>query len=400
MTEEAHDPQRTRAKLQRPASYGSWRPPMSERLKPGTVFDERYSIGELIGGGATGNVYAATRIEDEAPVALKVIHGHLIGNRQVNLRFHREAEVLRKLTSPNIVRVHDFGEEASGLLYLALERLDGVPLGTLLEEHRELPLDQVGTILLGVCSAMQEAHKAGIVHRDLKPDNVVVLIDQETVVRVAVLDFGLSKMLQGKGLGSTNLTEQNMVLGTPEYMAPEQARGDEVDDRCDIYAAGVILYLLLAGQVPFKRRSPMAVMTAHLTEEPEEPRFRPSGRPVPSSLVAVAMHALAKRRRDRYPDAAALADALRKALQEPDDPRSVRPPVPKRDSIPQQDTKTEADRDIGHADTLPVVSGMSRPPSIAPVKRESATSLRWWIVVVVVAGLAGITLGVLVGSGW
>lgn len=375
------------AKLEAPASHGSWRPPASQRLQPGTIFAERYTIDDLIGEGATGTVYAARRNDDNQPVALKVIHAHLVGNRQVNRRFHREAEVLRQLTTPHIVRVQDFGEDASGLLFLALERLKGEQLGTIISREIELPMSHVAAIFRGICSALAEAHAAGVIHRDLKPDNVVVERLGDVVVRVAVLDFGLSKMLRGRTMGSTNLTEENMVLGTPEYMAPEQARGDEVDDRCDIYAAGVILYLLLTGRVPFKHKSPVAIMTAHLTQDPSPPTHRPSGSVVPSSLVAVVMHALAKRRRDRYPDAAALAGAFETAMTTPDDPRSVHPPAPQRDSVPDRDT-------IGHADTLPVVSGLSEPPKPVPASTERPSS-RVWIAIAVIAGVVGVVAGVL-----
>ncbi|PIE06094.1 MAG: serine/threonine protein kinase [Sorangium cellulosum] len=384
----------SKKKLQRPASDRGIPTPANGHLQPGSLFAKRYQIEELIGEGATGTVYAAQRVKDEQKVALKVIHPQLVGNWQINRRFHREALVLKKLTTPNIVRVHDFGEDESGLLFLDLEMLEGEQLGTILDNDAELPISQVEAIMLGICSALQQAHAAGIVHRDLKPDNVMVQRRDGKVTRVAVLDFGLSKMFHTENLGSTNLTEQNMVLGTPEYMAPEQARGDEVDARTDIYAAGVILYLMLTGRVPFKRRTPMAVMTAHLMEDPEEPASRASGTPVSSSMVAVAMHAIAKRPGDRYPDAASMADAFRKALKLPQSPSSVRPR--------NRPSDVSTDRDYAHADTIPVVTGLSEPPTSlksSPVSlgqaKPRAKTFPWWMIMVI-AGVAGVFVGLLV----
>jgi serine/threonine-protein kinase len=349
----------------------------------GSRFAERYGILDKLGGGATGNVYAAHDDEHDRDVALKVIHPHLVGNRQVSQRFHREAAILRRLTSPNIVRVHDFGEDRSGLLFLALERLEGQRLSSLIDQ--ELRLEMVVEIMAGICRALIEAHGAGVIHRDLKPDNVVVDLRDGRIARVAVLDFGLSKVLQGGGLESTNLTEQNMVLGTPEYMAPEQARGDEVDERCDIYAAGVILYQLLTGSVPFSRRTPVAVMTAHMTEAPAPPSLRPSRRSIPTSLAAVATHALAKRRRDRYPTAAALAAALAASEVTPDDPASVHPPAPQRESLPVSDVEL--------ADTLPVELELN-----ASALGMRPRARRWrvppWVWVALFAGIAGALIGV------
>lgn len=360
----------------------SKRPPRGDRLEAGLRIANRYTILDKLGGGATGNVYLAHDDEQDRDVALKVIHAHLVGNRQVSQRFHREAAILHRLTSPNIVRVHDFGEDPGGLLYLALERLEGERLSSLIDQ--ELSLGMVLEIMTGICQALIEAHGAGVIHRDLKPDNVVVDLRDGAIRRVAVLDFGLSKVLQARGLESTNLTEQNMVLGTPEYMAPEQARGDVVDERCDIYAAGVILYQLLTGSVPFSRRTPVAVMTAHMTEAPAPPSMRPSRRSIPTSLAAIATHALAKRRRDRYPTAAALAAALAAAKLAPEDPASVHPPATLRESLPASD--------VEFADTLPVELELTA--STLGTRPSNRARVPSWVWVALLAGIAGVAIGV------
>src|SRR4029077_1977663 len=177
-------------------------------------------------------------------------------------------------------------------------------------------------ILLQVCSALKCAHSQGVIHRDLKPANVIM----RGGTHVVVVDFGMAKIVTGHGgTGTTALTSHNMVFGTPEYMSPEQARGDELDARCDIYATGVILYELLTGRVPFVGSTPLSVLTAHLTEIAEPPRERAPDRDISQALEAVVQHALAKDPADRYATAGALATAIRAALAAPDDAKGVAP---------------------------------------------------------------------------
>jgi serine/threonine-protein kinase len=363
--------------------------PTGARLEAGSVLAGRYRVGELLGAGSTGNVYAATSLVDGTEVALKVLHPELAGDRQVNLRFHREARILTRLAGHHIAAVRELGEDPSGLLFMALERIDGEPLDTVATRDRCLELRQVIEVMVAICEALEHAHAAGVIHRDLKPGNVMVRIEAGRVRDVRVLDFGLSKVLQGDGIGSTDLTEQNMVLGTPEYMAPEQARGDELDERCDIYAAGAILYELLAGTVPFRRRTPVAVMTAHLTDPPPRLERRPSGEVVPPALAAAAMHALAKSRRDRYPSARAFADALRSAVSFPSDVGSVRPPPPDRDSLPFRDT----DNALGPP--APPRPAASAPPSSSAAPVADSAQRGVWIAIAALSAVVGIAAGVL-----
>jgi serine/threonine-protein kinase len=173
-------------------------------------------------------------------------------------------------------------------------------------------------IVMQICEALESAHAASVIHRDLKPANIIVETAPDGVDRVRVLDFGMAKLVHGDGPGSTALTEQNMVFGTPEYMSPEQARGDDLDETTDVYAAGVILYELLTGTVPFTAPTPVGVMTAHLVAKPVPPRERAPDRAIGLGLEQVVLSAVAKDRRARYPNAAALRNALAQALEMPD----------------------------------------------------------------------------------
>jgi serine/threonine protein kinase len=369
------------ARPDRPSS----RAPGSGKLTEGSVFAGRYRVGSAIGDGACGTVYAAQRLDDGTVVALKVIHSHLARDPQVSKRFLREASILRKLDSPCIARIHDSGQDDAGLLYIALDLVDGEPLSAMLARDEELPIADVVRIVLAICEGLSGAHTAGVIHRDLKPDNVMVRRTDAGEWQVRLLDFGLSKTLHAAP-GSTHLTEQNMLLGTPEYMAPEQARGDDIDARCDVYSAGVLLHEMLAWEHPFARRSPLAVLTAHLTEPPPDLSVRRSGAPIPPALAAVAHHALAKKRSERYPNAAAMADALRLAVSSPLDVASVRPPPAERDSLPYRDTDRFS---AVHADTL---RAALRPPTAT----GRAVGIPPWVVVSLAAAIAGVLVGMLV----
>jgi len=370
-------------------AHASSLPPLSA----GRTLGEKFEIVGVLGEGGMGIVYDARRIAEGDRVALKVIHQHLAGDPQIRGRFTREAAILRRLEGDHLCPVLDFGEvpdprrEDAGLLYMAMPRIDGLALDTLLKRYGPLPLMRVVTIALDVCEALREAHSQGVIHRDLKPGNVLVREGD----RAVVVDFGMAKIVTGGGTGTTALTEHNMVFGTPEYMAPEQARGDELDARCDVYATGVMLYELLTGGVPFGGATPLNVLTAHLTEPPQAPRERAPERGISPALEAVAMHAIAKDPGARYATAGALAFAIRTALASPMDAEIVRP---------VSRVNVTVDTTDAHSATLPApiplppLVPMPRvaPAPSAPAAADDRTS-PVWIVVCVLAALAGIALG-------
>jgi len=292
--------------------------PSSSILPNGLRVGGRYVIDAVVGEGASGIVYRAHREPDGERVALKIIHRDLCGDEQIFKRFQREAEILKRIEGQHIAKMYDFLEE-SGLLIIALEYVDGRSLEAILKSSPP-DIDQAVEITLQVCAALGAAHAAGVVHRDLKPANVIVerFTSRTTGLRVRVVDFGLAKVVHGDAAPppSTSLTQRDMIFGTPTYMAPEQIRGDEIDLRADLYAAGVILYEMVVGAVPFSGRTVLATMEAHLREEVPHPRSTRSGHSVPPSLAAVILRALAKDPQARYPSARAFAEALTAAWSE------------------------------------------------------------------------------------
>jgi serine/threonine-protein kinase len=397
-------------------------------LSPGQRLADRYVIEATLGEGASGIVYLARCDgEPEERVALKVIHRHLCGDRQIYKRFHREAAILKHLEGPQIVRLLDFMEH-DGLLMLALEYVHGTSLEALLQEEAPLPPGQAVEIALQVCAALESAHAAGVIHRDLKPGNVLLQRaapaedgedkGPDTVVpaRLKVVDFGLAKVVHGEQM-STGLTEQDMIFGTPEYMAPEQVRGDELDARCDIYALGCILYEMAVGTVPFKKRTPIAIMTAHLTEEVPPPRSSRRDGGLSAGLEAVILRALAKRPEDRYESAGAFAEAL--AACRPEARIVARPGSVTMTELSLRRTAFEHSptmpgepppgappsrraKDVGLAATLPVDSAppgpkVPRQRPVAPQRRQRMSDRALWIVIAVVFAALGIAIGTLVG---
>jgi serine/threonine-protein kinase len=347
-----------------------------------------YRIERVLGEGSASKVFLAERHTEQGSerVALKVIHRHLVRDRQVSARFFREAAILRRLRGEHLVGLLDFGELEDGTLYMAQELVQGQGLDRLSAAGRMSPARAV-ELVLQICRALTTAHAAGVVHRDLKPSNVIVEARADGSERVHVLDFGMAKMLRGDGSDSlTALTEQNMVFGTPEYMAPEQARGDEVDARSDVYAAGVILYELITGRVPFEAPTAIGVMTAHLVEEPLPPSSRVPGRVTPA-LEAVVLHALAKNRVARYPSAAALAAALEIATARPHDVAGTLPPPSAEDELAIRDTEYALDVDVALRRTQP---GQSSAPGAAGASEPG----RSWLVWALIAALVGIAIGV------
>lgn len=213
------------------------------------VLEERYLVERLIGEGAMGRVYLASHVHMHKHVAIKVLHRELSTIPEYLQRFEREAQAAAHIEHPHVAGATDFGKLPDGSVYLVLEYVEGRPLSELISEG---PLELARVLDLGaqVASALQEAHRRGIVHRDLKPDNLLLLAS-EAADHVKVLDFGIAKVAPGANESSPSITQLGVVYGTPEYMAPEQALGQAVDERADIYALGVIVYEMLTGRRPY-----------------------------------------------------------------------------------------------------------------------------------------------------
>ncbi len=282
----------------------------------GTVVAERYRIERLLGEGAMGAVYRAEHVHMQKAVALKVLHQSMSQNPEVVRRFEREAVAAGRIEHPHVAGASDFGRLSDGSFYLVLEFIDGKSLGQLMEEVGPMPAERACRIAAQIASALSAAHVAGIVHRDLKPENVMMpRSDAESGDVIKVLDFGMAKLQQTDNT-ETKLTMHGAVYGTPQYMAPEQAAGEDVDHRADLYALGLMLYEMLVGHPPFEAETMMALLIKHMTEPP--PSLPPT---VPQKLAGLVTRSLSKRPQDRPQSAdevlATLAEFLGDTYQNP-----------------------------------------------------------------------------------
>jgi len=274
----------------------------------GTSLPGGYVIIELVGVGGMGRVYRAEQTTLGRTVAVKIIHPTLLGDEAAAARFITEARTASLLNHPNSVSIIDFGKTETGLLYLVMEYLRGRDVARVVYEDGALPFSRIVDILRQVLAALSEAHHLGIIHRDLKPENVVIEPMRSGGDFVKVVDFGLAKLLTDST--RPNITATGIVCGTPDYMSPEQGRGDPLDARSDLYAVGVMLFQLLTGRLPFEADSPTQVVLMHLTVPPPDPRTVAPDRGIPASLAMVTLRALAKNPGDRYQDADSFSAAL------------------------------------------------------------------------------------------
>jgi serine/threonine-protein kinase len=262
-----------------------------------------YTRGRKIGAGGNGSVYHASHALLRRPTAIKLLNPDRVGADDLE-RFEREVQTMSLLTHPNTVTVFDYGPKAGGGFYYAMEYLPGIDLEQLVRKHQAQPAGRVIHILTQICGALQEAHDAGLIHRDVKPANII-LCERGGVPDVAKLvDFGLVRDTARDAGVSTEI-----ILGTPKYMAPEQALGDRMDHRADLYALGAVAYYLLTGQPVFTGKTSAAMLVQHATSAPVPPSQATTNH-VPPALEAAIMRCLAKDPADRFPSARALAAEL------------------------------------------------------------------------------------------
>jgi serine/threonine protein kinase len=271
-----------------------------------------YHILDLISVGGMGRVYRAEQSALGRTVAVKIIHPHLLSDENSALRFITEARAASQLNHPNSIAVFDFGRTDDGQPYLVMEFLRGKDLARVNYEEGPLAFGRIVDVLRQTLAALSEAHDLGIVHRDLKPENIILEPLRRGGDFVKVVDFGLAKLRADAQAPS--VTSPGIVCGTPDYMAPEQGRGDPIDGRSDLYAMGVILFQLLTGRLPFEADSPTQVVMMHMTIPVPDPRQVAPERNIPDPLVQVVNKALAKDAKKRYQDAIEFADALKSAL--------------------------------------------------------------------------------------
>ena len=271
----------------------------------GDLLDSKFRITGVLGSGGMGCVYLAEHLSLRRPVALKLLHPEVEGIDEVTLRFEREAFATGRVDHPNCVNVSDFGRLEDGTLYMVLEVLDGVSLFDLIEKEGRIEWKRALHVGRHVLSALACAHGAGIVHRDVKPENVILVDQDEDPDFAKILDFGIAKLFDGANLQSDDprLTQLGVTIGTPTYIAPEQAFGQPIDARADLYALSVMLYEMIAGMPPFEAEEVVALLSMHTSAEvPPFRKVAPDAR-VPKSVEALIRDGLEKNKEDRVPTA-------------------------------------------------------------------------------------------------
>jgi serine/threonine protein kinase len=279
------------------------------------ILNGSFQILQKIGSGGMGAVYKALQPQNNRMVGVKILHPKLANRKDLVSRFRREARAMSQLTHPNTVKVFLYGELDDGSLYIIMEFLEGKNLNQTVRADGPFATERALPILIQVCGALDEAHRAGIIHRDLKPENIFIVQSGGVRDFPKVLDFGLAKVGERQMRpGSVILTQEGMVFGTPEFMSPEQAQGKPLTPGSDIYSLAVILYEVLTGKLPFEAKSAMDYIQLHVTARPILLNQRVPGRVFPLLLEQVVDRALAKRPEDRFATAADFASAMQQVL--------------------------------------------------------------------------------------
>jgi len=347
------------------------------------VDNGEYVVVDRIGSGGMGSVYKAEQPSMNRMVAIKVLHSRFATRDDLVARFRREARAMSQLSHPNTARVYKYGALDDGSVYFVMDYLEGKNLAAWVRENGPMQAERAVHLMAQVCGALEEAHRAGIVHRDLKPENVFLTIQGGTTDFPKVLDFGLAKMSEKQmGRGSMMFTQQGMVFGTPEFMSPEQAQGEQIDNRSDIYSLALILYELITGKLPFDAKTPLDMMKAHVRDAPIPLSKRVPGKTFWPELEAVIDRALKKSPNDRFASAAEFGEALLSCL--PKDESSL-PPAKAASAPPAAPTRAKSSAPPrGH----PVASDETEV-----IKRDAAAS----VAIVPRSRLPAIVLGLMIG---
>ncbi|MEI9940445.1 MAG: serine/threonine-protein kinase [Pseudomonadota bacterium] len=344
--------------------------PRSDALL-GSVVDDRYEIGTVIGEGGMGVVYAARHRTLGKRFALKALRKDLATDREIAARFMQEARTAASVSHPGLVEITDFGKLPSGQPFFVMELLEGQSLAQLIRRGGPIPAARALGIIRQIADALGAAHDRSIVHRDLKPDNIHISPRTGEKDHVTIVDFGLAKVI-----GASRLTRAGMVFGTPHYMSPEQAQGDPTDHRADIYALGVVMYEMFTGRVPFEADSYMGVLTKHMYMAPTPPS-QLVGIEKLGVLEDIILRCLEKKPDHRYATLRELSRDLDLALN----PKGPRPPVLRhRRATPRSLLADELELPSREEHAARVGSSMSKP-------------WPWWPITIIgglfLAGIAG-----------
>ena len=364
-------------------------------------------LESLIGAGAMGAVYKARHLLLDTVVAVKVMHDEMAKDGTFVERFQREARAASHLDHPNLIRVVDFGMEPDGLLYTVMDYVDGLDLFQTMQRDWPMSPERIVELLSQTLGAIAVAHDVGIVHRDLKPENIMVStrVDDEgrRLDAVKVCDFGIAQITESRAPGTESgraLTCRGSLLGTPQYMSPEQCRGDALDAGSDLYSVGVILYQLLAGCLPFQAENPIDVVVMQISIEPTPPtELNPRA---PPGLEAVCLKALRKNRAERYATAREMRASLREAIGGTAHDAALPPDAEARRIGAHAATQRAFSASLPLRSALPTMPSVRHPPSVpeeAPADVLPKRRARRRFVSAVVLGLAVGGAAVFVGRG-
>ena len=352
----------------------------------GQVVADRYHVIKKLGEGGMGQVYLAEHVKMGRRSAIKVMNPSMVHDPDAVARFNREASNASRITHPNVCAIYDFGETPEGLIYLAMEFIEGEPLTELLERDGALPVRRAVGIFVQVADALQAAHDLGIVHRDLKPDNIM-LAQKKGGDQVKVVDFGIAKAVGGDESGQ-KVTKTGLVVGTPEFMSPEQLSGDKLDGRSDLYSLGLVFYRMLAGKLPFEATTVQETMIKRLTDEPAKLAASRPDLTFPPGLQAVLDSALMRNPLERYQTVAKFADDVESVTGIG---RSTTGGVPQtRAGITDTEGKTQL-LDTSAGKTQRISATRAPSPAAAPKKR-SMVPMAVGVVVVLAVGGAWVVL--------
>lgn len=337
----------------------------------GKILGERFLVQERLGQGASGTIYRAEHVTLRRKVAIKVLHHELVRDDLALERFRREATTVADIDNDHIVEIHDFGRTPDGRLYLAMELLEGETLDAVLAREGKLPVERVVDVMTQVGDALIEAHAIGYIHRDIRPRNIFLQARRGKPNFVKILDFGLAKAVESEGQAAS--TSLGMTFGDPRYMSPEQARGDAIDRRADVYQLGCVAYEMLTGGPPFMGGRVFDVLARHVNEAPQ-----PVGRlrdDVPKWLEAAVMTMLAKQPADRFATLSRMVEALRigaanGTIMPVDTARRTETEPPPSVSRVMQKLGRTALGPHGDDDTVPVQATQEKAPAKAAVPEE------------------------------
>ena len=338
----------------------------------GSVIAERYHVLSKLGEGGMGQVYLAEHVKMGRQSAVKVMHPANVHDTATIARFNREAANASRIDHPHVAGIYDFGETPEGLVYLAMQYIEGPTLTTIMQTNRALAPRRAAELTRQVAEGLHAAHALGIVHRDLKPDNIMVTVDRDGVECVKVVDFGIAKAAGGL---DQKVTQTGMVVGTPEYMSPEQLSGEEVDARSDLYSLALVAFNMLTGDLPFPSESTQTSMIMRLTERPWSLADVKPDVAWPADVQAVISRALERLPDDRYQTTREFGRALQAAIATMPEPIAATPVAPS--------LATAAD-----ATPTTAVRASSTRSLAAPGRRE----------IVIAASIIAVLLAVVVGG--